>query len=199
MFRTIAGCTFLLFGLTAMAQTPGDSANCPMHAQHMQAAQTTQQEQQHEHHLSQSPYTTRTTLPVKALTSDTIDAYQNGTGNGMAIAAELNGYPGPRHVLDLAAKLDLSNEQKTAVQRIYDDMHAAAVPLGVQIIDAEKALDALFANGNASDREVARLTTDIATLQGHLRSTHLTAHLATKAVLTPQQIQAYNRERGYVR
>ena len=33
---------------------------------------------------------------------------------GLALAAELNGYPGPSHVLELADKLELSAEQRAA-------------------------------------------------------------------------------------
>ena len=36
---------------------------------------------------------------------------------GLALAGELNGYPGPKHVLELAAELDLSEDQRRAVQR----------------------------------------------------------------------------------
>jgi hypothetical protein len=55
-----------------------------------------------------SPYTDRSVLPVKALTQDAMDGYRNGTGIGLAIPAEMNGYPGPRHVLDLADELELT-------------------------------------------------------------------------------------------
>ena len=172
--------TFLLFAALAQSMDP---ATCPMHEQHTASAA--------------SPYVGRTALPVKALTPETIAAYQNGTGNGMALPAEMNGYPGPRHVLDLGDKLQLTGAQKTAIQQIFDRMHATAVQLGPQIIDREKALDALFASGSASDAEVARLTGEIAELQGRLRATHLQAHIAAKAILTADQVKAYDVERGY--
>src|ERR1051326_2213777 len=156
-----------------------------------------QHQHQHASAATHSPYTDRTTLTIKALDQETIDAYRQGTGHGMAIATELNGYPGPRHVLDLAEKLQLSDVQKTAVKKAFDAMHEAAVPLGLQIIDREKALDDLFARGTPSDRQVAKLTAEIADLQGRLRSTHLTAHLTTKTLLTPEQVRTYEAERGY--
>ena len=37
-----------------------------------------------------------------------------------ALAAELNGYPGPSHVLELADKLELSTEQRASMQRLFD-------------------------------------------------------------------------------
>jgi hypothetical protein len=48
------------------------------------------------------------------LSQTDIESLQNGTGDafgGMAKLAELNGYPGPRHVLDLANELELTPNQ----------------------------------------------------------------------------------------
>ena len=36
----------------------------------------------------------------------------------LALAAELNGYPGPLHVLELADRLGLSAEQRGKVQQL---------------------------------------------------------------------------------
>jgi len=41
---------------------------------------------------------------------------------GLAKAAELNHYPGPRHVLDLASELKLSEEQRLRIEQIYNTM-----------------------------------------------------------------------------
>ena len=152
---------------------------------------------QHHHTMDQSPYVDRKALPIKALTQETLDAYKNGTGGGMAVAAELNGYPGPRHILDMSDQLNLNADQKAKVQAIYDHMHAAAVKLGQDIIDREKKLDDAFARGSATDAEVQSLTAEIARLQGTLRYTHLAAHVAAKSLLTADQIKRYNEARGY--
>ena len=40
---------------------------------------------------------------IKALSGQDIQAYENGQGHGFAKAAELNGYPGPMHTLELAS------------------------------------------------------------------------------------------------
>ena len=152
---------------------------------------------QHHHTMDQSPYVDRKALPIKALTAETLDAYKNGTGAGMAVAAELNGYPGPRHILDMADQLNLNADQKTKVKAIYDHMHDAAVKLGQHIIDREKKLDDAFAHGTVSDAQVQSLTAEIAQLQGTLRYTHLAAHVAAKSLLTADQIKRYNEARGY--
>jgi hypothetical protein len=48
----------------------------------------------------------------------------------LALAAELNGYPGPRHVLELGEQLGLTEQQRAGVQRLFDDMTAEVLPLG---------------------------------------------------------------------
>src|SRR3972149_857848 len=71
---------------------------------------------------------------VKTLSTDEIQGLLNGEGMGMAKAAELNHYPGPRHVLDLASQLQLSEAQRSKAQAIYDRMHHEAVRLGMAIL-----------------------------------------------------------------
>src|SRR4051812_44950792 len=66
---------------------------------------------------------------IKALSDEDIAALRNGDGMGMAKAAELNGYPGPRHVLALARELQLTDAQIKQVKEIRDQMGTAAQPL----------------------------------------------------------------------
>jgi len=54
--------------------------------------------------------------PIKTLSDDDLAAPRNGEGMGMAKAAELNGYPGPKHVLDLAQQLRLADAERRDVQ-----------------------------------------------------------------------------------
>jgi Spy/CpxP family protein refolding chaperone len=116
---------------------------------------------------------------------------------GLARPAELNRYPGPRHVLDLADSLDLSADQRATVQRIFDDMQARAKALGREIVDAEAALDEAFAEGAIPEDTLAASVRRIAGLQGELRTVHLRAHLSTREVLTERQVREYDRLRGY--
>lgn len=146
---------------------------------------------------AQSPYAGQENRQIKSLDAGTITALQNGEGHAMALAAELNHYPGPRHVLSMAADLGLSAEQKAATQAVYDRMHAAAVPLGLEIIRKEQNLDLAFRNGSISDTELAAFTEEVAALNGRLRFVHLNAHLAMRRILTPSQIQMYDSMRGY--
>jgi hypothetical protein len=91
----------------------------------------------------------------------------------MAKAAELNGYPGPKHVPQLSVKLGLTEIQQRDVQGIFDRMSAAAKPLGGELIAQEQTLDQLFANGEITLDRLATATAAIAELQGRLRAVHL--------------------------
>jgi hypothetical protein len=53
---------------------------------------------QHQH--QQSPYADLKGREIKALSPEELAQYEAGEGMGLALAAELNRYPGPRHVLD---------------------------------------------------------------------------------------------------
>ncbi len=146
---------------------------------------------------AQSPYSGQESRIVKALSGADVRAYLNGEGMGYAKAGELNHYPGPRHVLDLADKVGLSADQRRRIEKIYSSMHYRAVPLGRQIVDGEAKLDAQFASGRVTPDRLAAATAAIAVLQGKLRAVHLSAHLATKVVLSATQIAAYDGLRGY--
>jgi Spy/CpxP family protein refolding chaperone len=144
-----------------------------------------------------SPYVDLETREIKALGPDEIAAYENGDGMRYALAAELNHYPGPKHVLDLSDDLELSVEQKRRMEEIFEAMRGNARGLGAEIVTAERELDVAFASGTIDDATLQHHTDTIAELQGRLRATHLAAHLTTREVLTPQQIQRYDELRGY--
>ena len=144
-----------------------------------------------------TPYAGQQARGIKALSDDDIAALRKGEGMGMAKAAELNGYPGPAHVLQLAAQLELTETQRRDVQASFDRMSAAAKPLGAELIERERALDQLFAKGDISPDQVAAETVAIGELQGRLRAVHLAAHLETHALLRADQIARYEELRGY--
>jgi len=146
---------------------------------------------------SPSPYAGQQQRAIKSLSASDIEGYRQGNGMGFAKAAELNRYPGPRHVLDLAAPLALTPAQRRQSQDIHDRMHRDAVRLGRQFVEREAALNRLFAGRTADHNKVERLTREIALLQAQLRFVHLRAHLEMATVLTPGQIDAYDRLRGY--
>jgi Spy/CpxP family protein refolding chaperone len=147
--------------------------------------------------LSDSPYAGQETRAIKALSAEEMQALLSGQGMGLAKAAELNHYPGPRHVLDLATPLQLSEPQRTETQQIYDRMHQEAVRLGTLIVDKERELEYLFAAEAVDSHTLQSLAKQIAQLQGDLRVAHLQAHVEMKRVLSREQIDTYDALRGY--
>lgn len=144
-----------------------------------------------------SPYAGQQAREIKALSPEDRTALLQGQGMGYAKAAELNGYPGPTHVLELAKQLQLSAQQQAATRKLLDEHKSAARKLGAEVIEAERALDEAFASKRADEATVKRLTADIARLQGELRAEHLKTHLAQTALLTPEQVTRYTHLRGY--
>jgi Spy/CpxP family protein refolding chaperone len=144
-----------------------------------------------------SPYAGQQQRSIKALSDREIEDLRAARGMGLAKAAELNSYPGPAHVRELAAQLHLTEAQRAATQTIFEAMRAKALPLGTQIIAAERALDSAFAQARITPEELRAHLRTIATLQAELRAVHLEAHIAQRALLNPEQIARYDMLRGY--
>ena len=144
-----------------------------------------------------SPYAGQQTRSIKSLSAEDITELRNGGGWGLAKAAELNGVPGPAHLLELGDAIGLTADQRQAVEAIRAAMKIAAIRQGRQLIDLEAVLDRRFKNKTITERELATLLTDIAMTRRDLRLTHLSAHLKTASVVTEAQVAIYNRLRGY--
>jgi hypothetical protein len=145
----------------------------------------------------QSPYAGEQSRPIKALAERDVAGLLAGSGAGHAKAAELNGYPGPAHVIELRDRLALSSEQLQASRALMAGHQARARALGRELVEAERRLDALFAGRRAQPDAVDAATADIGRLQARLRAEHLNTHLQQTALLRPEQVQAYNEARGY--
>ncbi len=146
---------------------------------------------------TQSHHSSESGNEIKAFTSVQINGYLNGEGMGLAKAAELNHFPEPKHVLDLANELKLSQIQIDSTKKIFGIMKERAVYLGNIIIEKEKQLDQLFSSGKVDVEFVRNLVMEIAQYQGELRFTHLQAHIQPKDILTSEQILNYDSLRGY--
>lgn len=116
---------------------------------------------------------------------------------GLSKAAELNGYPGPAHVLELAVELKLTAEQQKQTELLFQLMKSKVITLGEQLVEEERALDQMFASRAATPEGVAIAVARISTLQGEIRRVHLDAHLQETAILAPLQIKTYAHLRGY--
>ena len=135
--------------------------------------------------------------PIKALSAENIQGLESGAGMGLAKAAELNHYPGPRHVLDLSAELELSPEQINQSNHIFESMHFGAKQLGAKIIDKEREIDRAFAQKKVNTDSLNRLLSEVGLLRTQLRFVHLNAHLQQRKILTDEQVGRYDKLRGY--
>jgi hypothetical protein len=144
-----------------------------------------------------SPYAGRSSSSVPSLTTQEVDDLLAGRGLGMARAAELNGYPGPRHVLDLQSDLGLDAAIVAKADEIFREMQAAAQPLGATVVQMEKELGELYASRSIEEAMLQPKVDDLAALMGQLRVVHLRAHIRMASLLTTDQIENYQRLRGY--
>lgn len=149
------------------------------------------------HHKQHGAYAGQQHRTIKALSDQQVEDLRQGRGMGLALAAELNGYPGPMHVLELADRLELSADQRRRVQGLFDAMKAEAVGIGQRLIEQEAALDRLFVDRNVTGASLAEATGEIAMSQGQLREVHLKYHLTTAELLSQSQMRAYGELRGY--
>lgn len=144
------------------------------------------------------PYAGQDQRQISSLSAKDIAALEAGEGWGLAKPAELNGYPGPAHVLELASELDLDPAQKVAVTAEFEAMREAAKKLGAELIAAEAAVDDVFRGGTANRAALSQSLQTVGDVRARLRETHLAAHLAVSPLLTPDQTRQYAELRGYL-
>jgi len=120
---------------------------------------------------------------------------EKGAGAGMAKYADLNGYPGPKHILELQDTLKLSDKQKREIEALFNEMKSNAVAKGMLIVEKERKLEALFRNEKATATEVHSLSAEIGKLRGELRAVHMSAHIKAKEILTKEQSALYSLTR----
>lgn len=143
------------------------------------------------------PYAGLEERDIKALSDERRDDLLAGRGASFALAAELNGLPGPRHALDLGDAIELKDDQRAGIQAIFDEMQTSARALGAELVAEEAKLDLLFAEGEATPQAVEEQTSAIGRIEAELRATHLKAHLTTSPLLTRHQTMLYQTARGY--
>ena len=150
---------------------------------------------QHDHPTS--PYAHGRSSEISSLTTAEVHALRNGEGMGLARAAELNHFPGPKHLLELAPELNLDHAQVERIEAIRERMKRRAVAKGKEILEAERHLASMFDSGQPSVSGVKRVTEHLGIMRGELQAIHLLAHVETTGVLSDEQIEGYDRIRGY--
>ncbi len=147
--------------------------------------------------VAASPYVDQLASPVVGLSAQEVDDLLEGRGAGYARTAELTGYPGPRHVLDLGDQLSLSAAQRAVAESLFVTMNDAARTLGAEIVAAERRLAADFAARTVSLAALQDATASLGLQYGRLRALHLAAHVELTRHLTAEQILRYAELRGY--
>ena len=158
------------------------------------------QSHHHGQHVSKpaaQPYAGQQMREVASLSAQEQKDFLDGRGMGLAKSAELNGHPGPMHVLELAEELKLTPEQRRLVQAAFERMKAKAKALGEAYVKAETAVDQAFKSGTADAAEVAARVAEANRLLGEVRLSHLQAHVEITPLLTPAQRARYAELRGY--
>lgn len=149
-----------------------------------------------DHAAPASPYADLLDREIRALSAEEVEGLLEGEGMGFALAAELNGYPGPRHVLELEESLQLTPDQIERTRAVMQAMSAEARRLGAEVVSAERALDRAFREGSIDRARLREATERIGALRGELRGVHLAAHIDVTEILTPHQRHRYEQLRG---
>lgn len=144
-----------------------------------------------------SAYAGEQNRSIKSLSDDDIQQLMEGRGWGLAKAAELNGIPGPAHLLEMKKAISLTDTQIEKIQQLYNDMKQQAQRLGKELIKLESELNQSFANKTINAKDLLEKLTAIEKVRRDLRYVHLATHLETPSILNPVQIARYNELRGY--
>lgn len=143
------------------------------------------------------PYADSAKRRIKALSEEQVAGLLAGRGMSLALAAELNGYPGPMHVIEHAAALGLTPEQRARAEGLRRAVESEARAIGARVVALEEELDGLFARGDADAGRLAALNAALGAVGGRLREVHLAAHIGMREALSLEQRAAYARLRGY--
>ncbi len=149
-----------------------------------------------------SPYAGQETREIKALSTKDIEGLLSGAGTpygGMAKPAELNGYPGPRHVLDAvsAGEFEVTLEQREKIESLFESMRSQAIVIGEEIVELETEVDVALAMRTITTELLRENILEVGQLYGRLRLVHLETHLSMMDIMTEDQVDRYNRLRGY--
>lgn len=139
-------------------------------------------------------------IPLRLVSQPVIppdkEALLKGLGSGLAVIADVNNYPGPKHVITLKTELGLTRDQLKKTEALDKVVSSSAIAKGAEIVQAEEELFQLFEAGTVSEKALRTNLELIGKLRSDLRFIHLQAHLRMKQILTPDQIKQYGELRG---
>ncbi|EFO29275.1 conserved hypothetical protein [Roseibium sp. TrichSKD4] len=143
------------------------------------------------HKHSTQPYAGFESRQIKSLSDSDLKQLREGSGWGLALPAELNGRPGPAHLLELKDQLQLTPEQVTKIEGLHADMKREAIAAGERFISAERALSIAFETPDLDNAQLEVLLKEAGDARAALRLVHLKRHIDTPPLLTAHQIQRY--------
>jgi len=130
--------------------------------------------------------------PLKTLSDTQYNALLTGEDiYGMSLAAELNHYPLPEKVITYKKELALSPLQLSKLTAINNEFERKKLEMGLIIIKNERTLDSIFRYKRLDNGSLIFYTNRYGLYQGELRNTILQACLATRVLLSPQQIAKF--------
>ncbi|MEM7195134.1 MAG: hypothetical protein AAF402_09300 [Pseudomonadota bacterium] len=150
-----------------------------------------------ETHQHASPYAGQEDREIKNLSGSDIAELKRGGGWGLAKAAELNGVPGPVHLLELKDEIKLSPNQVSIITQVFEEMRVEAIAKGERLIALERELEQNFSQRTITQDSLRALLDQIGVARSELRYVHLAAHLRMDDILAAEQVEQYNRLRGY--
>ena len=143
------------------------------------------------------PYAGLDGRAVPSLSTEELDGLRKGRGLAMALPAELNGYPGPLHVLELADRLQLTPDQTRRTGALVTAMRKETIDIGQAVIATESQLDRSFKERRATPETIETETKAVGAARAALRAAHLRYHLVMAKMLNEHQIAEYRSARGY--
>jgi hypothetical protein len=130
--------------------------------------------------------------PLKTLNDQQYDALISGKDiDGMSLAAELNHYPLPDKVIKLKREVNLSPIQVTKISALAKELQRKKLEMGLIIINNEKTIDSLFRTNRLDNGTLIFFANRYGLYQGELRNAILQACLATKYLLSQQQVNKF--------
>jgi hypothetical protein len=142
---------------------------------------------------AQSPAdSTAAKSPVRTLSYEQYHALINGDDiYGMSLPAELNHYPLPDKVLKLKTEINLSPIQVTKITAVAKELHRKKLEMGMIIINNEKKLDSVFRYNGVDNGSLIFYANRYGLYQGEIRNAILQACLATRSLLSQEQVNKY--------
>ena len=111
--------------------------------------------------------------------------------------AERHLFPAPHTAIFMANELGLDAVQRRRLHELQEMLDSETATIGRRIHAEEARLDRAFMENMIDSGRIDGLTARIGALQAQLRAARLRSHLATRDLLSPEQLLRYAELRGF--